>query len=84
METCIGDMEKGELLIIRAFSTARDPLLAQKIPCHLVASLKDKAVLNVSFKFGTIHYVFCRFRRSPGRSTGPIQMKSSMTSIRDI
>ena len=32
------------------------------------------------------HFVFCRFRRrrAPGRSTGPIQMKSSMTSIRVI
>ena len=27
-------------------------------------------------------FVFCRFRRAPGRSTGPMQMKSSMTSIR--
>ena len=26
----------------------------------------------------------CRFRRAPGRSTGPMQMKSSMTSIRVI
>ena len=30
------------------------------------------------------HFVFCRFRRAPGRSTGPMQMKSSMTSIRVI
>ena len=29
-------------------------------------------------------FVFCRFRRAPGRSTGPMQMKSSMTSIRVI
>ena len=28
------------------------------------------------------HFVFCRFGRAPGRSTGPMQMKSSMTSIR--
>ena len=33
---------------------------------------------------GIFHFVFCRFRRAPGRSTGPMQMKSSMTSIRDI
>ena len=30
------------------------------------------------------HFVFCRFRRAPDRSTGPMQMKSSMTSIRGI
>ena len=30
------------------------------------------------------HSEFCRFRRAPGRSTGPMQMKSSMTSIRVI
>ena len=30
------------------------------------------------------HFVFCRFRRAPDRSTGPMQMKSSMTSIRSI
>ena len=30
------------------------------------------------------HFVFCRFRRAPGRSTGPMQIKSSMTSIRGI
>ena len=29
-------------------------------------------------------FVFCRFRRAPDRSTGPMQMKSSMTSIRVI
>ena len=29
-------------------------------------------------------FLFCRFRRAPGRSTGPMQMKSSMTSIRVI
>ena len=29
-------------------------------------------------------FVFCRFRRAPGSSTGPMQMKSSMTSIRVI
>ena len=28
--------------------------------------------------------LYCRFRRAPGRSTGPMQMKSSMTSIRVI
>ena len=31
-----------------------------------------------------ILYNFCRFRRAPGRSTGPMQMKLSMTSIRVI
>ena len=30
------------------------------------------------------HSVFCRFRRAPGRSTGPIQLKSSMTYIGGI
>ena len=30
------------------------------------------------------HFVFCQFRCAPGRSTGPIQMKSSMTFIRGI
>ena len=30
------------------------------------------------------HFVFCRFRCAPDRSTGPIQMKSSMTFIRGI
>ena len=30
------------------------------------------------------HFVFCRFRRALVRSTGPMQMKSSMTSIRGI
>ena len=30
------------------------------------------------------HFVFCRFRRASDRSTGPIQIKSSMTSIRGI
>ena len=30
------------------------------------------------------HFGFCRFRRIPGRSTGPMQMKSSMTSFRVI
>ena len=27
-------------------------------------------------------FLFCRFRRAPGRSTGPIQMKSNNTFIR--
>ena len=30
------------------------------------------------------HFVFCRFRHAPNRSTGPIQMKSSLTFIRGI
>ena len=30
------------------------------------------------------HFVFCRFRRAPGRSASPMQMKSSITSIRVI
>ena len=29
-------------------------------------------------------FVFFHFRRAPGKSTGPMQMKSSMTSIRVI
>ena len=33
---------------------------------------------------GIFHFVFCRFRRAPVRSTGPMQMKSSLTSIRVI
>ena len=37
---------------------------------------------TVNKKF--FHFVFCRFLRAPGRSTGPMQMKSSMTSIRVI
>ena len=32
----------------------------------------------------TFSFVFCRFRRASDRSTGPIQMKSSMTFIRGI
>ena len=32
----------------------RDPLLFQKTPCHLVALVKDSAIFNVSFQFGTI------------------------------
>ena len=30
------------------------------------------------------HFVFCRLRRAPGKSNSPMQMKSSMTSIRGI
>ena len=30
------------------------------------------------------HFVFCRFRRASGRSTGIMQMKSSITFIRGI
>ena len=30
------------------------------------------------------NFSFCRFRRAPDRSTGAIQMKSSMTFIRSI
>ena len=37
-----------------AFFLTRDPLLFQKIPCHLVALVKDTAIFNVSVQFGTI------------------------------
>ena len=39
---------------LSAFSPYRDPLLFQKLPCHLVVLVKDSAILNVSFLFGTI------------------------------
>ena len=39
---------------LRACSPTRDPLLFQKIPCHPIDLLKDSAILNVSFQFGTI------------------------------
>ena len=35
------------------FSLTGDLLLFQKIPCPLVALVKDNAVFNVSFQFGT-------------------------------
>ena len=38
----------------RAFSPTRDTLLFQKIPCHLVALVKDSTICNVSFHFGTV------------------------------
>ena len=37
-----------------AFSPTRDSLLFQKTPCHLVALVKDNAIFNVSFQYGTI------------------------------
>ena len=39
---------------LKAFSTTSDPLPFQKIPCHFIALLKDNAIFNVSFQFGTI------------------------------
>ena len=39
---------------LRVFSNTRDPQLFQKIPCHLVALLKDNAIFNVLFQFETI------------------------------
>ena len=39
---------------LSAFPPTRDPLPFQKIPCHFVASVKDSAIFNVSFQFGTI------------------------------
>ena len=39
---------------LSSFSPTWDPLLFQKIPCHFVASVKDNAIVNVSFQFGTI------------------------------
>ena len=48
----IGANEKGELL--KVFWPTRDPLLFQKIPCHLVALLKDSATFDVLFQFGSI------------------------------
>ena len=39
---------------LSVFSLTRDPLLCQKIPCHLVALLDDNAIFNVWFQFGTI------------------------------
>ena len=39
---------------LRAFSLTKDPLLFHKIPCHLVALVKDSAIFNVLFQFGTI------------------------------
>ena len=40
--------------------------------------------VQVSLWARIFHSVYCRFRRAPGRSTGSIQMKSSMTFIRGI
>ena len=45
---------QGKGCVLSAFSLTRDPLLFQKIPCHLVALVKDSAIFNVSFEFGTI------------------------------
>ena len=39
---------------LSAFFLTRDPHLFQKNPCHLVALVKDSAIFNVSFQFGTI------------------------------
>ena len=33
---------------LSAFSPTRDPLIFQKIPCHLVALLKDNAIFKTS------------------------------------
>ena len=52
METDIRTRRRVSYL--RAFYPTRDPLLFQEIPCHLVALLKDNAIFNVSFQFGTI------------------------------
>ena len=39
---------------LRTVSTTRDLPLFKKISCHLVALLKDNAIVNVSLKFGAI------------------------------
>ena len=39
---------------LNVFSPTRDPLLFKKIPCHLIALVKDIAIFKVSFQFGTI------------------------------
>ena len=56
--------------------------LAQSVK-HQTSNLR---IVGSSPTVGNIifHFVFCRFRRAPDRSTGSMQMKSSMTSIRCI
>ena len=44
---------KGRVTFVH-FPPTRDTLLFQKIPCHLVALVKDSAICNVSFQFGII------------------------------
>ena len=39
---------------LSAFSPTRYPFFFHKSPCHLVALVKDSAIFNVSFQFGTI------------------------------
>ena len=50
---------------LRVFSIPLDPLLFQKIPCHFVALLKDNAIFNVSFQFGTFYSVYPLLTRDP-------------------
>ena len=58
----------------------RQARLAQSVERHTLKRRVVGSSPTVDKKF--FHFVFCRFRRSPDRSTGPMQMKSSMTSIR--
>ena len=58
-------------------------------PCSSVGCASDFKFNGYGFESHYVtlfffHFVFCRFRHAPGRSTGPIQMKSSMTFIRCI
>ena len=49
----------------------------------LLGSVGDLYCFSNTFKM-LVHFVFCRFRGAPSRSTGPIQMKSRMTFILGI
>ena len=58
---CHGNWYKGhgkEWSYLWAFSPTRDPLLFQKIPCHLVALLKDNAILTSHSSLGLFYCVY--------------------------
>ena len=59
--------------------SVRQPITEVKAEWNVAAD-----VWEIDCGQGIFHFVFCRFRRAPVRSTGPMQMKSSMTSIRVI
>ena len=67
----------SEVILMDSFQKAR---LAQSVEYQT----SDLRVVGSSPTVGKNFSFFCRFRCAPGRSTSPIQMKSSMTCIRGI
>ena len=67
-----------KVILMVSIQQARLAQLVEHQTSHLRVESSQPAVTRI------FHFVFCRFRRAPDRSTGPIQMKSSMTSIRGI